>query len=51
MAKEPIPEAAREYFRKIASKAGKASAEALTPAQRKKKATKAATARWGKRKK
>lgn len=51
MAKEEIPEAAREYFRKLASKAGTASANAMTPQERKRKARKAANARWTKAKK
>jgi hypothetical protein len=49
--KEPLPDAVRDYFKKLASKAGTASAEALTPEQRKKKASKAAKARWSKTKK
>jgi len=50
MAKEEIPDAAREYLRKLGSEGGKASAKKLTPAQRKKKATAAAAARWAKQK-
>jgi hypothetical protein len=50
MAKEAMPEAVKAYFKKLTSKAGTASAKALTPAQRKKKAAKAAAARWAKKK-
>lgn len=45
-----MPEEVKAYFKRLTSKAGKASAKALTPAQRKKKATKAAAARWNKKK-
>jgi hypothetical protein len=49
--KDPVPDAVRDYFKKLTSKAGKASAKALTPEERKKKASKAAKARWSKTKK
>jgi hypothetical protein len=48
MAKRLPPEF-RKYLAALGSKGGKRSAEAMTPAQRKQRARRAAAARWKKR--
>jgi len=45
-----LPKAVKEYIASITRKGGKARAKALTAAQRRASARKAARARWGKAK-